>query len=100
MGHQIIKQPDGLLAIFSSFSDRIIMWDATEDDVMTHFAERAEERARRDIADAEKAAREAVAAVLAGEPRKVYYQFATSWEQAMESDREHGGEYSERAATG
>lgn len=30
MGNQIIKQPNGLFAIFSSITDTIIVWDASE----------------------------------------------------------------------
>ncbi len=89
MGLQIIKQPDGLLAIRSSESDTLIAWDATRDEVLEVFAERAAQRARDEV---ERAGRVADF-VLNDEPRKAYYQFAVPWEQAVADDREHGGEY-------
>jgi len=31
--YQVIRQPSGDLAIFSTYTDTIVMWDATRDDV-------------------------------------------------------------------
>jgi hypothetical protein len=50
MGHQIIKQPkqyfedDQLYCVWSSFSDEIIIWDATREELHEYFKERALER--------------------------------------------------------
>jgi hypothetical protein len=85
MGKQIIRQPNGRYAIFSTGTDTIHMWDATADEVVEHFVERAVEDARREW-------RRIVECVAAGEPRRVYYQFTMTWEEALELDREHGGE--------
>jgi hypothetical protein len=87
MGYQILKQPDTdppQFAIFSSFTDTVIIWDATDEEIVEWFAEAAAERARSD-------ARRAVAHVAAGDPRRVYHQFAMTWAEALEMDREHGG---------
>ncbi|GIH91964.1 hypothetical protein ACFFMN_33850 [Planobispora siamensis] len=85
MGYQIIKQPDGHFAVFSSVTDTIIVWDATEDEVVEWFAEQAAERARQD-------ARRALEHVAADEPRRAYFQFAMTWDEALGRDRKHGGE--------
>ena len=40
MGYQIIRQPDGRLALFSSYSDSWAEWDLTADEVREWFAQR------------------------------------------------------------
>ena len=87
MGNQIIKQPDGRFAIFSSITDTIIVWDATADEIVEYFAEQAAERAREDV-------RRKIEHVAAGEPRRAYFQFAMTWEEALATDREFGGDAS------
>jgi hypothetical protein len=84
MGYQIIKQPDGKLAVFSSITDTIVMWDATEDEVVEFFVEIEVQKTTERV-------RQMLVPVVADEPRKAYYQFAMTWEAALESDREHGG---------
>ena len=85
MGYQIIKQPDEQFAIFCSYTDTIIIWDATSEEVMGWFLEREAARVRRDVG-------RLLEHVAADKPRKAYYQFAMTWEEALEEDREHGGE--------
>jgi hypothetical protein len=85
MGHQIIRQPDGLLAIFSSFTDTWIVNDATPEDVADYYAEQAAREARRSV-------ERILGHVLAGEPSKAYYQFALSFDEANAMSGEHGGE--------
>lgn len=92
MGKQVIQQPDGLFAIFSSNSDTIHMYDATAEEIEEYFVERAEEEARRAVERARVEAREVLGHLAAGEPQKAYYQFAMTWDEALESDREHDGE--------
>jgi hypothetical protein len=87
MGYQILKQPDTdppKFAVFSSFTDTIVIWDATDEEIVEWFAEVAANRARED-------ARRAVGHVAAGEPNRVYHQFAMTWAEALENDRERGG---------
>lgn len=88
MGQQIIKQPDGRLAVFSSVTGSFIVVDATPDELVEWRAEEAAEKAR------EQTRRE-LEHVLADNPRKVYFQFAKTWEEASEMDRKHGGDLGE-----
>lgn len=37
MGAQIIQQPNGLFAVFSTDTDTIVVIDATEDEVLAYF---------------------------------------------------------------
>jgi len=46
----------------------------------------------RAVTDAKQRAERVLDAVTAGEPSKVYHQFAKTWAEALEMDREHGGE--------
>jgi hypothetical protein len=87
MGNQIIRQPGGHFAIFDSGPGTIIVWDATADEIVEWFAERAAEKARAD-------ARRDIMHVAAGNPREVYFQFAMTWEEALAEDRQHGGKAS------
>ncbi|MEV7975465.1 hypothetical protein [Streptomyces sp. NPDC086519] len=88
MGQQIIKQPDGRLAVFSSIVDAFIVVDATPEEILDWRAEEAAAKER------ERTQRE-LDAVLADDPRRVYFQFARTWEEAARLDREHGGEFEE-----
>lgn len=85
MGNQIIKQPDGHYAIFNTNSDAIVVWDAEGDEIVEWFAERAAEQARDD-------ARRQLGHVASDEPRRAYFQFAMTWDEALREDQEHGGE--------
>lgn len=78
MGHQIIKQPDGKLAVFSSVVDDWIIAGATREELGDYYAEDAARKAR-------ESALQACDAVLDGEPRAVYYQFTMSYEEACEA---------------
>ena len=64
MGYQVIKQPDGMLAIFSSFTDTWAVCDATAEEVVEWFVEDAVERARWN-------AQRVVGHVVNDEPRRV-----------------------------
>lgn len=85
MGQQIIQQPNGLFAIFSSNTDTIHLYDATAQEVMDFFVDMA-------TADTKRRVVEILVNVAAGEPRKAYYQFAKTWDEALAMDKEHGGE--------
>lgn len=82
MGHQIIRQPDGKLAVFSTGTDSWILYDATAEELLDHYAERAAQRAREDT-------QRAIDAVTSGEPRRVYYQFVMTFEEADRLNDEH-----------
>jgi hypothetical protein len=72
MGHQIVKQPDGRLAVFSDGVDAWIVWDATPEEIVEYYAERAAESAR-------VSARRTVAAVMEDRAREAYYQFTRTF---------------------
>lgn len=91
VGTQIIRQPDGRLAVFDTTTDTLVLWDKTADDIVEWFASEAAERARAD-------ARRALDHITAGNPRKVYFQFAVTWDEAVAADRDNGGEFTEGKA--
>lgn len=83
MGQQIIKQPNRLLAVFSSVTETFIIMDATPDEIIEWRAKAAAEAAREN-------ARREVDRILAGETLvNPYFQFAYTWEEASQMDREH-----------
>lgn len=49
MGMQIIKQPDELYCVFCSITDRFLVQDATEEEVVGFFKAYAAERAEFDV---------------------------------------------------
>jgi hypothetical protein len=78
VGHQIIKQPNGFYAVFSSIVDDFILLDATPDEIIED-----------EVADARRTiteyVRRKVAALNRGE--KPYYQFTMTWKQALKERR-------------
>lgn len=50
MGHQIIRQPDGLYAVFSSGTDRWLAWDLTREQYIERRVDEAAREARTDAA--------------------------------------------------
>ncbi|NED75377.1 hypothetical protein G3I51_24240 [Streptomyces sp. SID9944] len=85
MGQQIIKQPDGRLAVFSSITDTFIVVDATPEEIIEWRAEEAAQAAR-------ESTRRELRHVLADNPHGAYYQFARTWEEASRRDREHASD--------
>jgi hypothetical protein len=84
MGQQIIRQPDGKLAVFSSVVDAFVVVDATPEEIIEWRAQEAAEQAR------ERTRAELARVLDSGDP-KPYRQFTLTWEQAEALDREHGG---------
>lgn len=85
MSYQIIKQPGGELAVFSSVTETIVLWDATAEEVVEWFVDAAMKKAKRE-------AERVVEVVLHGQTRDIYHQFTMSWEEALKSDEKRGGE--------
>lgn len=83
MSKQVIKQPNGRFAIFSSGTDTFHYMDLTAEEVEEHFVSRAAEDARENI-------RRILEFVQNDQPKKVYYQFALTWQEALDLDKEHG----------
>jgi hypothetical protein len=82
VGHQVIKQPDGRLAIFSDGVEDWIITDATQQEIEDYYADKAADRAR-------ESARETCEAVLAGNASNIYCQFTMTYEGAMRRSRIH-----------
>ena len=74
MAHQIITQPDGAYALWSTISNAFVMIDATPDDIIQYFLEAEEARIRASV-------QETVDKLARGEPP--YYQFTMSWDEAV-----------------
>lgn len=75
MARQIIKQPNGLLAEYSTIVDAFVFVDASEDDLIENAANEAAEEAR-------KRCRDAIERAKLGE---VLGPFAVTWEEALEN---------------
>lgn len=84
-GRQVIRQPDGKLAVFSEGVDRWLRWDMTADEAIEWFAAQA-------AAEARKSAQHTVHAVLAGHPEEVYCDFAVTFAEANAHSQHSGGE--------
>lgn len=83
MGQQIIKQPDGKLAVFDTVTDSFVVVDATPEEIIEWRAEEAAEQAReRTKAELQR--------VLDDQVERPYRQFTLTWEQAAQMDRAGG----------
>jgi len=85
MGFQVIKQPSGKLAIFSTETDTWACWDGSAEEVVDWFVDRASAGERERV-------QRVVAAVQEDKPRKVYYQFAMTFAEANAHSKHHGGD--------
>ncbi len=82
MGHQIIKQPDGNYCVFSTVVDNVIIVNATRQELMDYYGERARKEASRStwktVQDIE-------------EGKKPYGQFTKTYDEMVETIKElHG----------
>jgi len=82
LGRQIIQQPDGKLAVWSTNSDSIILYDATEDEIVQYFIDREVKRIDQDIRQ--------IIAELRGNG-KPYYQWTMTWDEALKEHEERHG---------
>jgi hypothetical protein len=80
MGQQIIKQPDGLYAVFSSVVDAFILLDCTRDDLIEHFMEQEKRNIVRTVD-------QKLGMLDKGEA--AYYQFTMTWDEALAEHRRH-----------
>lgn len=88
MGEQIIVQPDGKLCVYSSNVDAITLYDATDEEILDWYAERAARDARGHITAV-------LGHVRAGDTRAAYHQFAKTFDEAVADALHHhtdGGE--------
>lgn len=84
MGYQVIRQPDGRLAVFTSYTDSWAVCDASPEEVADWFAGRA-------AAESRWQAERVIDAVLRGRPQEIYCQFTLTFAEANEMSAEHGG---------
>ena len=93
MGQQIIQQPDGKYAIWSTVVDGFVLIDAEPNDIINHWLESERERITKIVAGI-------IEQLERGE--KPYYQFTMDWYEALHTHKQvHGKEFSleaERAA--
>jgi hypothetical protein len=82
VGQQIIVQPDGLLAVFSSVTDSLIITDATPEELVQWRADEATKKA-------EEATRREIRIVKAGKQWQIYLR-ALTWEEASATDKGEG----------
>lgn len=81
MAHRIVRQPDGLFAVFSTVVGGLVVTDATRDELVEWYAREAAERAR-------ERARVELDRVL-GDPAG-RRPGALTWEEAARRDRARG----------
>jgi hypothetical protein len=77
MGRQIIKQPDGKYALFSTISDGFLIRDTTPEGIVEFLMEDS----RRDL---QEYVDQVIEKLDAG--RRPYYQFTLSWKEAVKLD--------------
>lgn len=82
MGHQIIKQPDGLFCVWSTVVDAIVVTDASARELEDMYAAEAAHRAAEQT-------RKIIDSLESGE--RPYYQFTMTYEEALEQHTERHG---------
>ncbi|QBJ94516.1 hypothetical protein D0Z67_29555 (plasmid) [Streptomyces seoulensis] len=85
MGHQIIKQPDGRLAVFSSVVDAFVVMDATPEELVEWYAQEAAQ-------DARDRTQRLLDKLHSEGAQFVYGRRALTWEEASRMSEEHGGD--------
>lgn len=83
MGRQIIKQPNGLYAQFSSIVDDFVMYDATPEEILEDWVEDYKSSTKEKL---DKIIKELDAG---GRP---YYQFTKTLDEALDTIKEVHGE--------
>jgi hypothetical protein len=83
MGRQIIKQPDGLFAVWSSVVDNFIMVNCTPQEIIDEYVKDETERIAKSVT-------EDIQAIENGE--KPYLQFTKTWDEALVSIEDHHGQ--------
>lgn len=86
MGQQIIKQPNGKYALFSSVVDDFVLIDADPQDIIDEWVGKYK-------LDMEKKVAEIVAALEKGE--KPYHQFTMSFDEAVKTIKQRHGKNTE-----
>jgi hypothetical protein len=86
MGQQIIQQPDGKYALWSSVVDAFVLIDATPEEIVEHWLAEEATRLRSRVAEIVQ---------QLNEGKRPYLQFQMSWPEALKTYRDiHGREFS------
>ncbi len=83
MGHQIIKQPDGKLAVYSTADNEFLLLGATLEDIVSLFVKEHARIIKKDVHRIVD---------LLEKDRKPYYQFTRTWTEAVEDIIDQHGE--------
>jgi hypothetical protein len=86
MSWQVVKQPDGRLAIWDTVPGDFIVAGMDAEECCDYFAEEV----FRDLLARTHNFAKKVALVMDGTPEKAYHQFAMTWEQAQRQIKERG----------
>jgi len=86
MGRQIVKQPNGLYAVWSSVVDDFVLIDATPDEIIDDAIADESERIRKHLS-------EIFSKIESGQ--RAYYQFTKGFDECVERIRELHGNDSE-----
>ena len=79
MGHQIVQQPNGKFAIWSTISDGFIAIDCTRQEIVEYYVQKAAEGVRKET-------EEIFEQLAKGE--LPYFQFTRTWEGLLELRKE------------
>jgi hypothetical protein len=85
LSRQIIQQPNGRFALWSTNSDAITVVDASEEEVIEYFGQQAYDLAAEDV-------RRIIQELRKGE--RPYYQFTMTWDKAIKEHEERHGPFS------
>lgn len=87
MSYQIIRQPNGLYAVWSTVVDTFTMTDATPEEIVDEWTEEYRAEVARKVNH--------IAHQLSDHPgSRPYYQFTMTWSEALEKHRSvHGKEF-------
>jgi len=95
VGKQIIKQHNGKLALWCSNSDRLVLVDASREEVLAYFHQLYLDELARNMAEVDQD----IENVLSGKAKQSYYQFAKPWREALIEDlftaRQEQGEFND-----
>lgn len=86
MGHQIIKQLNGLFCVYSTIVDDVVMYDATPTEIIEYRINEAKERIFKEV-------NEIIESLESG--KKPYYADTMDYDEMCQSIKEqHGKDYS------
>ncbi len=83
MSHQIIKQPNGKYCTFSSIVDHVIFYNATPEEIINGWVEKARKKVTEDVNRAVE---------MLKNNERPYLQFTMSFDEMIETIKEQHGE--------